>query len=165
MAFLRSGVDSRVRRTADSEVFGARSGYVFAKKAPGGKLSIRLAPAPVDSTEVFRIAPVGRFAQENTLPGGIVYQIRLFSSPSHATVEDLQGLQPVYERLTSSLQFTYAAGLFRTYSSALSRLAAVRRLGFPEATIIAFIGGRPVDTATAREAETYAALRETESRP
>ena len=165
MAFLRSGVDSRVRRTADSEVVGARSGYVFAKKAPGGKLSIRLAPAPVDSTEVFRIAPVGRFAQENTLPGGIVYQIRLFSSPSHATVEDLQGLQPVYERLTSSLQFTYAAGLFRTYSSALSRLAAVRRLGFPEATIIAFIGGRPVDTATAREAETYAALRETESRP
>ena len=157
MAFLRSGVDSRVRGTADREVVGARSGYVFAKKNPGGKLNLSLAQAPVDSTEIFRIAPIGRFAQDNTLPDGIVYQIRLFSSPAHASVEDLQGLSPVYERLTSSLQFTYAAGLFRSYSSALSRLAAVRRLGFPEATVIAFIAGRPVDVSTAREAEAYAA--------
>ncbi len=161
MNFLRTGVDSKVRRTADREVVGARSGYVFAKKSAGGKLSLRLADAPVDSTDVFRIAPIGRFAKDNALPDGIVYQIRLFSSPTHASVEDLQGLTPVYERLTSSLQFTYAAGIFRTYSSALSHLAAVRRLGFPEATVIAFIGGRPVDTSTAREAEAYAARRET----
>lgn len=149
--FLRSGVQSRTRRAADREVVGAGSAYVFAKRTPGAHLKMRFAPAAAgQDTDLFRVMPVGRFAQPGTFPGGIVYQIYLFTSPRHATLDDIAGLSPVYERMTSSLKYTYAAGVFSTYSAALSNLAAVRRLGFPDATIVAFRDNIPIPVSEAR---------------
>lgn len=150
-SFLRSGVVSASDR-ADREVVGARSSYTFSKNALGARLRMKLAPVQ-ETEESYRVAPVGRFAQNTTLPYGVVFQIQLFTSGRHATLEEIKGLSPVYERLTSSLRYTYAVGLFRSYSEALNQLNPIRHLGFPEAVIVAFLDGRPLSVAAARRLE------------
>ena len=139
-SFLQSGVVQQGGNEA-REVVGSSSGYTFARNAIGPRFKMKLEkPA---SRPYFRVSPIGRFAQDNTLPAGLVYQIELFSSPRHASVEDLGGLSPVYERLTSNLRYTYSVGLYPTYDAALSDLNVVRLLGFPDARIVAFHDGRP----------------------
>lgn len=151
-SFLRSGVVESSER-ADQEVVGARSSYTFSKNAFGTRLKLKLAPVRKASSETFHVAPVGRFAQETSLPEGIVYQIQLFTSARHARLEEIHGLDPVYERLTTSLRYTYSVGVFRTYSEALSSLNPVRHLGFPDAEIVAFRDGRPIPVSDARRTE------------
>ena len=145
-SFLRSGVVSSSGRE-EREVVGASSGYTFTKNAMGGRLRLKVDRRKPSAAD-FSIMPVGRFAQDNTLPGGLVFQIQLFTSARHASLDDIRGLCPVYERLTSSLRYTYSVGLFRTYADALAHLNAVRRLGFREATVIAWRDGRAVPVAS-----------------
>ncbi len=151
-SFLQRGVVETSER-ADREVVGARSSYTFTKNALGAKLRMKVAAVPQRSGETFKVAPVGRFAQSTALPEGIVYQIELFTSPRHATLDEIRGLSPVYERLTSSLRYTYAVGQFRTFSEALGHLNEVRILGFPDARIVAFFDGKPVPVSDARRVQ------------
>ena len=150
--FLQNGAVQASDR-ADREVVGARSSYTFTKKSFGARLKMRVAQSQQPSEGSFKVAPLGRFAQGNTLPGGVVYQIQLFTSARHATLDEINGLSPVYERITSSLRYTYSVGIFRSFREALSQLNTVRHLGFPEAQIVAFMDGRPVPVADARRAE------------
>ena len=149
-SFLSSGVVAS-SGNEEREVVGSALGYTFAKNAMGPRLRLKVGRHPVRST--FRIAPVGRFATDNTLPPGLVYQIQLFTSPRHASVEDLAGLSPVYERLASNLRYTYSVGLYPSYVSALLDLNVVRRLGFPDARITAYRDARPIPVSTARQEE------------
>ena len=151
-SFLQRGVVETSER-ADREVVGARSSYTFTKNALGAKLRMKVAAAPQRSGETFKVAPVGRFAQSTALPEGIVYQIELFTSPRHATLDEIRGLSPVYERLTSSLRYTYAVGQFRTFSEALGHLNEVRILGFPDARIVAYFDSKPVPVSDARRVQ------------
>lgn len=151
-SFLKSGVVESSER-ADREVVGARSSYTFTKKALGAKLRMKVAPVPKPDEESFKVAPVGRFAQNTELPQGVVYQIQLFTSARHATLDEIKGLDPVYERLTSSLRYTYSVGQFRTFSEALNHLNPVRMLGFPEAKIVAFFDGKSIPVSDARRVE------------
>ena len=151
-SFLQRGVVETSER-ADREVVGARSSYTFTKNALGAKLRMKVAAVPQRSGETFKVAPVGRFAQSTALLEGIVYQIELFTSPRHATLDEIRGLSPVYERLTSSLRYTYAVGQFRTFSEALGHLNEVRILGFPDARIVAYFDGKPVPVSDARRVQ------------
>lgn len=139
MSFLMSGA---VATQEDREVVGAELGYTFARDDWGSDFSLNLAPSSVAPS--YRIAPVGRFAQDNTLPPGDVFQILLFDSPTHATLEDIKGLTPVYERLGSNLRYSYLIGLFPTYHAALEELNVIRLMGFPSARIVAWRDGRPI---------------------
>ena len=151
-AFLQRGVVTDSDR-ADREFVGARSSYTFSKNALGAKLNLKVAPAPQAAPATFQVGPVGRFAQETTLPEGIVYQILLFTSPRHATLDEIKGLDPVYERLTNALRYTYSVGVFRTFNEALLQLNPVRVLGFPDAEIVAYLDGKPIAVSLARRAE------------
>lgn len=148
LEFLSSGVVGKEDK-AGREVAGASSAYTFTKNAYGPKPRMRVAVKESAADNTFRIGPVGRFAKDNTLPSGIVYQIRFMVRSSHATVDDLRGLSPVYERITSSLKYTYSAGLFTRYSDALDNLNSVRRLGFKDAVIQAFRDGRQTSISEA----------------
>ena len=150
--FLLRGVVTENDR-ADREVVGARRSYTFTKNAPGAKLKLKVAPAPPAPPATFQVGPAGRFAQDTSLPEGVVYQILLFTSPRHATLEEIKGLDPVYERLTSSLRYTYSVGVFRSFNEALLQLNPVRALGFPDAEIVAYLDGKPVAVSLARRAE------------
>ena len=151
-SFLRSGVVSSSER-ADREVVGARSSYTFTKNSYGAKLRMKLASPPAGTQGSYKVGPVGRFAQDTRLPEGVAYQIQIFTSARHATLDEIGGLDPVYERLTSSLRYTYCVGLFKTFREALSQLNPIRKLGFPEAEITAFIDGKQVPVSLARRVE------------
>ena len=149
-SFLKSGAVSD-SGAAEREVVGTALSYTFAKNAIGPRLRMKVGTHA--SQPSFRVAPVGRFAQDNTLPPGIVYQIEIFTSPRHASVDELRGLSPVYERLSSNLRYTYSVGLYPSYSSALLDLNSVRLLGFPSARLVAYRDGRPIPIAIARQEE------------
>ena len=152
-SFLQRGVVTETDR-ADREFVGARSSYTFSKNAPGSKLKLNVATAPPAAPATFQVGPVGRFAQDTSLPEGIVYQIQLFTSPRHATLDEINGLDPVYERLTNALRYTYSVGVFRTYNEALLQLNPLRALGFPGAEIVAYLDGKPIAVPLARRSET-----------
>ena len=152
-SFLQRGVVTDSSR-ADREFVGARSSYTFSKNAPGAKLKLNVAPAPPAAPATFQVGPVGRFAQDTSLPEGIVYQIQLFTSPRHATLDEIKGLDPVYERLTNALRYTYSVGVFRSYNEALLQLNPIRALGFPSAEIVAYLDGKPFAVPLARRSET-----------
>lgn len=149
-SFLQTGVVSGAG-SGDREVVGAGLSYTFSKKPMGGKLKIKVARPSHKSS--FRVAPIGKFATDNALPPGLVYQIEVFSSPRHASVEDLNGLSPVTERLSPQLRYTYFVGTYSRYADALEDLNTVRCLGFPEARIVAYRDGRGIPVRTARQEE------------
>jgi hypothetical protein len=151
-SFLQRGVVTDTDR-ADREFVGARSSYTFSKNTLGAKLKLKVADPPPAAPATFQVGPVGRFAQDTTLPEGIVYQIQLFTSPRHATLDEIKGLDPVYERLTNTLRYTYSVGVFRTFNDALLQLNPVRVLGFPDAEIVAYLDGMPVAVSLARRSE------------
>ena len=63
---------------------------------------------------------------------------------THADLEDIKGLTPVYERLGVNLRYNYYVGMFSSYDDALEELNVVRLLGFPKARITAWQDGRAV---------------------
>ena len=99
------------------------------------------------------ILPEGRFAQDNTIPSGIVYQIQMFLLSRPATVPQLKGLSPVFSEKTPTGKYIYRVGVFRTYNDVLSNLNKVKKLGFKTAFIVAFRNGEPVSVQKARSLE------------
>ena len=149
-SFLRSGAVSS-EDAGEREVVGADQSYTFARHAMGPRLKMKLQKMIVRPS--FRVMPVGRFAADNTLPAGIVYQLELFTSARHATLDELNGLSPVYERLGANLRYAYLVGLYSSHQAALQDLNVVRRQGFPAARIVAFRDGRSVPVSAARQEE------------
>lgn len=154
--FLANGIviDTRkLQAEADKEIVGASSGYTFSKNSygPDIRLDIRKPKPTFDYS--FMILPEGRFAESNTLPDGLVYQIRIFTLSRKASVADLNGLSPVFERTTTSGKHAYSAGLFKSYKDALSNLNKVKKRGFRDAQIDAFLNGQVIGVSKARELE------------
>ena len=152
----------KVMAQADREVVGTAANYVFSKCSSGKPLDIKVARPEVKFDYSFMVLPEGRFAQDNSIPDGIVYQIQMFLLSSPATVSQLKGLSPVFSEKTPTGKYIYRVGLFRTYNDVLANLKTVKRLGFRSAFIVAFNDGEQLSVHKARELE--AGLREREAR-
>ena len=156
MDFLANGIviDTRkLQAEADKEIVGAASGYTFTKNSYGTELHLDIKKPKPTFDYSFMILPEGRFAENNTLPDGLVYQIRIFTLSRKASVADLNGLSPVFERVTASGKHAYSAGLFKSYKDALSNLNKVKKRGFRDAQIDAFNNGHVISVSKARELE------------
>ena len=157
MDFLLKGVvldTDRLLAEADREVVGAESGYTFTKNRPGTTFELSIeAPKALDTGYEFRLLDVGRFAEDNTLPRGIIYQIQLSTQSRRASVEDLGGISPVFEKHNPTGTYTYSAGAFRTFREAQKNVPAVRARGFRDAFITAYENGRSIAVAEARRKE------------
>lgn len=128
--------------------------FVFSRRNFGTDPEISFREAEQKFDYSFKILPIGRFAEDNTLPDGLVYQIQIFSRVSSPAKEsDLKGLSPVFFRKDRSGKTIYYAGMFRTYNDVLSNLNKVKRAGFKTAFIVAFNDGKSVTTASARQME------------
>ena len=101
----------------------------------------------------FQILPEARFAEDNTLPQRLVYQIQLFVVSNKAGIRQLKGLSPIFERKQKSGKYVYSVGLFSTHAEALSCLNRVRKNGFPNAYIVAFDKGKEIAVKTAKKRE------------
>lgn len=156
MDFLENGIviDTRkLQAEADKEIVGASSGYTFSKNSYGPALHLDIMKPKPTFDYSFMILPEGRFAENNTLPEGIIYQIRIFTLGRKATVADLNGLSPVFERTTTSGRHAYSVGLFKSYKDVLSNLNKVKNRGFRDAQIDAFHNGQVINVRKARELE------------
>ncbi len=156
MDFLANGIviDTRqFQAEADKEIVGAGAGYTFTKNSYGADLHLDIMKPKPTFDYSFMILPEGRFAEDNTLPEGIIYQIRIFTLGRKATVADLHGLSPVFERTTTSGKRAYSVGLFKSYKDVLSNLNKVKNRGFRDAQIDAFLNGQVISVRKAREFE------------
>ena len=155
MDFLANGIvidPDKLRADADREVVGASS-YVFSKNAMGPVPDLVVERPQPRFDYSFKILDVGQFAEDNNLPGGLVYQIQLFASTRKVTERELKGLSPVFTRIGSGGKHVYSAGLFRSYADALSHLNKVKSRGFKGAMIVAFEDGKMIPVPAARQKE------------
>ena len=156
MEFLFSGVvidPDKLLAEADREIVGHAADYVFTKKEFGQPLALNMEDPEPEFDYSFRILEEGQFAEDNTLPEGLIYQIQMFSTTAKATVAKLKGLSPVFETRTSNGRYTYRVGLFRTYADVLANLNSVKKVGFRNAFIVAFKDGKDLTVAKARALE------------
>ena len=157
MEFLFSGVvidPDKLLAEADREIAGQNADYVFTKREPGEPLSLKMLDPEPEFDYSFKILEEGQFAEDNTLPQGLVYQIQMFSTTTRATVSKLKGLSPVFESKSSNGRYTYRVGVFRTYADVLANLNSVKSVGFRNAYIVAFNDGKELTVSKARALET-----------
>ena len=154
------GMDSsKLLQDAEREVVGELTSYVFTRMNMGPKLELDMVkPVVVEEPEskfdyTFKILPEGQFAEDNTIPPGVVYQIQIFSTTYKAKIKDIKGLSPVFEVRTESGRYNYRVSAFPTYNEVLSNLNKVKRLGFKGAFIVAYIDGKEVKVPKARAEE------------
>ena len=165
MEFLFSGVvidPDKLMAEADKEIAAQTADYVFTKNSFGKPLSLKMLDPIPEFDYSFKILEEGQFAEDQTLPSGLVYQIQMFLSSSPVTVAKLKGLSPVFENKTPTGKYIYRVGVFRTYADVLSHLNSVKKAGFKSAFIVAFNDGKELTVAKARalEAEKKAHLYE-----
>ena len=162
MEFLFSGVavDPDKIMAAATEEAEAPEGYEFIRRSLGGPLRLDIMRPENEFDYTFMILKEGRFAEDNTIPDGIVYQIQIFSAGGKADVASLRGLSPVFEIRSDSGRYTYRVGLFNTFDDVQSKLDAVRSRGFRSAFIVAYVDGEETSVATARGMESGGAAEE-----
>lgn len=155
MEFLFSGVviDPEKVYAASEAAYDEDVEYSFVRMNIGDTLDMAFEEPADEFDYSFMILPEGRFAKDNTIPSGVVYQIQIFSVARPASVAQLRGLSPVFVSGSSSGKYTYSVGVFRTYNDVLSNLNRVRKVGFKSAYIVAYIDGKSVSVATARAME------------
>lgn len=130
--------------------------YDFRKMSMGDPLDIDVLEPEVKFDYTFQILPEAQFAEDQSIPSGIIYQIQLFSGGRKALPAELKGLSPIYEHRTPSGMYTYRVGRFGAYEDALASVDKVRARGFRSAYIVAFIDGDIVSVSAARTAEAKA---------
>ena len=156
MEFLFSGVvidPDKMMAEADREVVLDASSYTFTRMNMGAPLHLDMMEPEKKFDYSFKVLEQGQFAEDNTIPSGIVYQIQIFSALNKASVRNLKGLSPVFERRNAGGRYVYRVGLFNTYNDVLSKLNTVKKVGFRSAFIVAYIDGEEVTVSKARSAE------------
>ena len=156
MEFLFNGVvldPDRIIAEADREVVGASSGFAFARMSPRENLDIDIEEPEKEFDYSFMVLPEGRFAENNVLPDGLVYQIQIFTLSRKARTVELNGLSPVFEYVTPTGKYTYRVGVFRTYNDVLSRLNDVKKAGFRTAYVVPLNDGEVIKMAEAKALE------------
>jgi hypothetical protein len=124
--------------------------YDFVKRSFGSPLELDLAVPDEQFNYTFRILKEAVFAEDQTLPSGIVYQIELFGSGRKAMLSELKGLSPVYEYLSPSGMRVYRVGCFSTFDEAEANVQTVRDLGFLRPHVCAFENGVEIPVKKAR---------------
>lgn len=154
MEFLKEGIFLNMDMHKDEESSVAdMPEYDFRMRSMGDSLRMDIHVPEVLFDYTFRIEPEAIFAEDQTLPDGIVYQVQLFSGGRKATVAELKGLTPMYEHRTPGGMYTYRAGLFRKYQEVVAAAEQIRRRAFKDAYIAAFIDGKEVSVVAARTEE------------
>ena len=151
LEFLSKGVLMDVAQT--SEESAGTEGFEFVRHSYGDNIDMAISAAAPAQAYDFSILDEGQFAGSSTVPDGIVYQIQIAEMADRLSVEDLHGLSPVFDKMSTTLIHTYSVGVFRTYQDALSHLNSVRKAGFKDAFITANIDGQKVTVDEARALE------------
>ena len=149
--FLRKGVfiTADFSDKKDSSEISETVEYDFVRRSYGNVLHLDFMVPEVKFDYSFRVLPEAVFAEDQSLPSGVVYQIQLFGG-RQATLAELKGLSPVYEHRSPSGMYIYRVGRFTSYDEVQKYVPIVKSLGFKSAYICAFENGVEVSVAKAR---------------
>lgn len=149
--FLRKGVfiTADFSDKKESSKISEPVEYDFVRRSYGDVLELDFMVPEVKFDYTFRVLPEAVFAEDQSLPSGVVYQIQLFGG-RQATLAELKGLSPIYEHRSPSGMYIYRAGRFTTYDEVQKYVPIVKSLGFKSAYICAFENGVEVSVAKAR---------------
>ena len=150
--FLKKGVfiDANYAGQVEEVEEDAVPEFEFVKRSQGGPLRLNFEIPEEKFDYSFRVLDEAVFAEDQSLLGGIVYQIQLFGGGRKAYMSELKGLSPVYEHRSPSGMYIYRVGRFSTYDEALECSQKVKKLGFKSAYICAFANGESISVAKAR---------------
>ena len=156
MQFLFSGVaidPQSLLQEVDREVIGASTSYAFSKLDMGTDLILEIEEPVKEFDYSFMILPQARFAENNELPNGLIYQIQIMTSSKKASIAQLNGLSPIFEQRNNSGIYIYSVGLFSSYNNVSTNLNKVKKLGFKTAYLTAANNGRPITVSNAKVLE------------
>ena len=137
----------------DEQVEVKKIEFAFSRRNMGPEPALQFEIPEVKFDYSFKVLDVAQFAEDQSIPSGVIYQIQIFASKKKATLKSLKGLSPVYESKNANGHIVYRVGLFHTYSDVLGHLNTVKKLGFRNAYITAYIDGEIVGVAKARAKE------------
>lgn len=146
--FLKRGVFVRPSQTAQPRQ--EQQHYEFTRLSWGDSLEMNIAVPEKKFDYSFQILDEAVFAEDQSLPSGIVYQIQLLGGAHKVGTSALKGLSPVYEHRSPSGMYIYRVGRFTSYNEALDCVYKVRDLGFRGAYLCAFEDGKEITVAKAR---------------
>ncbi len=162
----------RLQREADGKFTEAKKRKdVESKFSPPDTIAPLLASAGMPAMEVESVAdPVKKdefsveakspYGPTNPIPkglaiyAGLIYRIQLgaFSKPRPS--EAFGGISPVtYEQIENSSVLKYYAGVFYSLNGVTAAIGQVKKIGFPDAFIVAYLDGNLISTEKAKEVE------------
>lgn len=153
MEFLSKGIIPQLELPEESpkkeEIVEAPE-YNFAKNSYREPIEMNIEIPEPEFDYSFKILDEAQFAEDNTLPDRLVYQIQLMVVSKPASKKALKGLSPVFEMKQPSGKYLYTVGLWGTHAEALKHLNQVRKRGFPKAYIVAYNKGKSISVKNAR---------------
>lgn len=153
MEFLSKGIIPQLELPEESpkkEVIVEAPEYNFAKNSYREPIEMNIEIPEPEFDYSFKILDEAQFAEDNTLPDRLVYQIQLMVVSKPASKKALKGLSPVFEMKQPSGKYLYTVGLWGTHAEALKHLNQVRKRGFPKAYIVAYNKGKSISVKNAR---------------
>lgn len=156
MEFLSKGIIPQFEEPVEKEkpvVEEVGPRYTFSKHTPSEIRDIEMEKPVPQFDYSFKILPEAQYAESNTLPATLVYQIQLIVTSSKTSLKSLKGLSPIFEKKQPSGKYLYTVGLFYSHTEALSCLNKVRKAGFPKAFVVAFNNGKSLSIRDAKVME------------
>ncbi len=96
--------------------------------------------------------PVDNKPKETPASGKLVFRVQFFGSPTAFPLSSpkFSGIDNIYEYQAGGLH-KYASGNFDSIEAATAHQAKVRKQGYPDAFVVAFLNGERIDMAKAKE--------------
>lgn len=154
MDFLAKGIIPQIELPGEEREEKVTSqknlSYKFANNSYKGQVEMSIEIPEPEFDYSFKILDEAQFAEDNTLPDRLIYQIQLMVVSKPASKKALKGLSPVFELKQPSGKYLYTVGLWGTHAEALKYLNQVRKRGFPKAYIVAYNNGKSLSVKNAR---------------
>jgi hypothetical protein len=117
-------------------------------------------PAPQAKKDEFNMMEKSLYGSSNPIPkgletySGLIYRIQLGAFTKARPSEAFGGISPVsFEQMENSSVLKYYAGVFYSLNSVTSAISQVKKNGFPDAFIVAYLDGKLISTEKAKEFE------------
>ena len=122
-------------------------------------------PASQPKKDEFVLMEKSQYGSSNPIPkgletyNGLIYRIQLGAFTKARPGEAFGGISPVcFEQMENSPVLKYYAGVFYSLNGVTAAISQVKKKGFPDAFIVAYLDGKLISTEKAKEVE-FAGLK------
>jgi hypothetical protein len=122
--------------------------------------ALEIHPALESKKDDFTLTEKSPYGPSNPIPrglvtySGLIYRIQLGAFTKPRPSEAFGGISPVcIEQMENSSVLKYYAGVFYSLNGVTAAIAHVKKNGFPDAFIVAYLDGKLITTEKAKEVE------------